>query len=84
MARFWYAYNGMGDPLLPSSYNLSPVTPTCVNGCKVCAIFAPGTSSPFAPLSARIRSYIMAGLVTSMQQPPPTEDLVRYVLMKQC
>lgn len=82
MARNWYAYIGMGDPTLASSYSFSTVVPTCVNGCKICAVLAPGTATP--TLSTNLRAYIIAGLVTSMQQPPPAVDLVRYLLMKQC
>lgn len=84
MARNWYAYNGIGDPLLASSYNFSPVLPTCVNGWKVCAIYASGSVTPVAPLSANIRSYVSAGMVTGLQQPPPALDLVRYLVMKPC
>ncbi|MET4138582.1 hypothetical protein [Pedobacter sp. UYP1] len=43
-----YGYNEIGDPLLPSSYNIAPTTPLCVNGWKFCAILSPGTSTPAA------------------------------------
>ena len=32
MARFWYAYNGVGDPLLATSYNQAFTKPTCESG----------------------------------------------------
>lgn len=58
MARYWYTYNGVGDPLLCSSYNLSILKPSCINGCTVCAIYATGAASPTCPLSYNMRTYI--------------------------
>ena len=83
MARQWYAYNGIGDPLLSSSYNIAPTTPLCVNGWKICAILSPGTSTP-AALSVNLRAYIASGQVTGLQQPPPAVDMVRYLFMRPC
>jgi hypothetical protein len=70
MARAWYAYVGSGDPQLASNYSFSGVTPGCINGSTICAIYAPaGGPAPTAPLSGNLRRYIAAGLATGVSQP---------------
>lgn len=69
MPNAWYAYIG-GDPLLASSYILSPVEPTCRIGWTICAIFAPsGGIFPDAPLSPELQELIIRDLVTGLPQP---------------
>lgn len=68
MARFWYAYIG-GDIFSPTSYNQSIVKPSCISGCKVCAIYSPGAFNPTAPLSSHLRSYMIRLLMSSIAQP---------------
>lgn len=70
MARCWYAYLGSGDPTLSSNYILTGVTPACLDGCTVCAIYAPNCGiTPLAPLSINMRRYIAALLITCIAQP---------------
>ena len=81
MARCWYSYNGIGDPLLCTSYFLSFVTPpTCVNGPVVCAIYARGCgSTPTCPLSYRIRMYIANLQLALIAQPDTSPAIKKYV-----
>ena len=87
MARFWYAYNGIGDPYLPSSYNIilsrppqPPPKPTCVNGTRVCAIYTPlGGINPTTPLSSNIRLYIANFFLTTVAQPDSSSGTKKYV-----
>jgi hypothetical protein len=75
MPRCWYAYVGSGDPTLAANYAFSGVTPGCINGSTVCAIYAPACgSTPTAPLSANMRRYIAAGLSTYVAQPQVLGD----------
>jgi len=83
MARCWYAYLGSGDPTLPSNYTLAGVTPACLNGCTVCAIYAPSCGvTPSAPLSANMRRYIAALLITCIAQPQDSDRFKKYVYGK--
>jgi len=71
MARCWYAYKGIGDPTLSSSYILlSKVKPGCLNGCIVCAIYVPACGiTPTSPLPANILGYINDLFSTCVAQP---------------
>ena len=83
MARTWYSYNGTGDPTLISSYNLSPVKPTCINGPRICAIYAYNGGPNPTVLSARLRTYIMNVLASPVAQ-PETPGAKRYLYSKPC
>jgi len=81
MARYWYAYLGVGDPTLASNYSYAGVQPGCLNGSMVCAILAPnGGTTPTGPLSPNLRRYISAGLITQIAQ--PQDEFEIYVVMK--
>ena len=83
MARCWYAYNGIGDPLLCSSYNLASHIPACLNGCNVCAIYAPRCGpQPSCPLSNNMRNYIANLQITCVAQPDSTPGIKKYVYGK--
>jgi hypothetical protein len=81
MARSWYAYNGIGDPLLPASYNLTLGKPFCINGINVCVIYAPGGFSP-SPLSFNMKNYISNGQLQLLPQPSFPAGVKKYVYMK--
>ncbi|MBB5646285.1 2-iminoacetate synthase ThiH [Pedobacter cryoconitis] len=76
MARAWYAYLS-GNPLLISSYTLISYTPTCLNGCNICAIFALNGGASPSVLSTRLRAYIADAIVTQVAQPPMHTIYVR-------
>ncbi|MBB6501665.1 hypothetical protein [Pedobacter cryoconitis] len=69
MANFWYAYNGVGDPTLSSSYSKITGAPGCLNGPTVCAIYVQGGTFPVSPLPANILQYIADGQAKSVAQP---------------
>ncbi|MBB5646284.1 hypothetical protein HDE70_002572 [Pedobacter cryoconitis] len=76
MARSWYGYLG-GDPLLVSSYSLISNTPTCLNGCNICAIFALNGGPSPSVLSGRLRIYTVDAIVTQVAQLPMHTIYVR-------
>lgn len=82
MGRFWYAYNGIGDPLLASSYNAATVRPGCANGPNVCAIYAVGAATPATPLSTNIKNYIANIQLTLIASPDSSLALKKYVYGK--
>lgn len=69
MARTWYVYNGIGDPLVPASYISTFSKPSCASGCSLCAIYATGTGINPSVLSSNIRGYIGDVLATQISQP---------------
>ncbi|WP_367868002.1 hypothetical protein [Pedobacter sp. WC2423] len=84
MARFWYSYNGIGDPLLPTSYNQMTLKPGCINGARVCAIYSPGFFNPTAPLSSRLRTYIANIQLALIPQPDSSLGVKKYVYGRVC
>lgn len=79
MARYWYSYNGIGDPTLCTSYNQSVIKPACTIGAVVCAIYAPGGSNPTCPLSYRMRTYIANLQLALIPQPDTSPAIKKYV-----
>lgn len=78
MAKYWYAYNGTGDPFIASNYQIlnPPSTPHCVTGTTICAIYATGSGdnlTPNAPFSSNIQQYIALAL-TDQNLPQPSGD----------
>ena len=84
MARSWYVYNGIGDPLLISSYYLLGIKPNCINGSRVCAIYAYNGGPNPTVLSARLRTYIANIQLSPVAQPDSTPGLRKYVYGRQC
>lgn len=87
MAKFWYAYNGVGDPFNVSSYSkfTPPDTPKCTDGGTICAVYATGlgiTTTPMVPFSDRIRQYIVLALTSGHVSQPRTPGAKRYVYLK--
>ena len=72
MANNWYAYNGVGDPKLASSYSKITGLPGCIDGSTVCAIYSPGGLNPTSPLSSNLLSYIASGQAQGVPQPQTT------------
>lgn len=79
MARAWYAYNGVGDPFLISSYYFATVKPNCLNGYRGCAIYVPNGGPSPALLSANIRNYIANLAITFIPQPQGSPEVKFYV-----
>ncbi|MBB5646286.1 hypothetical protein HDE70_002574 [Pedobacter cryoconitis] len=84
MARAWYVYNGTGDPLLISSYILSPRKPPCLNGCKICAIYAYNGGPSPSVLSGNIRNYILSLMLSTIAQPDTPVGAKIYIYGKSC
>lgn len=82
MARNWYAYNGIGDPLLVSSYNLALSKPTCINGNILCAIYAFGFGPTPTYISVNMRFYIQNAQLTLITQPDLPPNSKKYVYLK--
>jgi len=86
MAKYWYAYNGTGDPFEATSYKKlhPPVKPSCTSGAEICAIAAegyPNTLTPNNPLSTSLRQYIAQAL-TDKNTPQPQMGKI-YVYMRE-
>lgn len=77
--RKWYAYIG-GNPLIPESYQLATVTPTCKNGRNLVAIYTRGYDEQPDELSTSMKTHISNALLTGMAQPGGTE--VPLVVLK--
>lgn len=69
MARCWQVYNGIGDPLLLSSYAKAFTVPTGISGGLVCAVYAPSCGPTPGILSIRIKGYIADLQLTLVAQP---------------
>lgn len=83
MRRCWYAYDGIGDPFLASSYIIITVKPGCINGCTVCAIYVPACDvNPSSPLSQNMMVYIANLLATCIAQPSLPPGAKKYVYGK--
>lgn len=84
MARSWYSYNGLGDPLLPASYNIffDKSGTNCVTGCAICAIYASGTGPTPSVISTNLRGYISSLVVNQISQPTGAMTIKRYVYGK--
>lgn len=84
MARSWYVYDGMGSPFLNSSYNLTFIKPACINGCKVCAIYAAGTGPAPTTISGNIRTYIINMMTSTVAQPADPTGVKIFLYGKNC
>lgn len=80
MARTWYAYTG-GSVNLPSSYDVMSVTPACINGTNLCAIYAFNGGPNPSNISANLRVYITNALATALAW-PLVPGAKKYVYMK--
>lgn len=83
MARTWYSYNGVGDPLSISSYNLTGIKPACINGIRICAIYAYNGGPSPSVLSTNLRLYIANVQSSSVAQPGSTLTR-KFVYGKNC
>lgn len=83
MSRAWYLYVGAGNPLLPSSYVLSPGVPSCMTGSTICGINSPaGGFFPFGPFSPNLINYILSAMATGVPQPQTPPNAKRYVYLR--
>ena len=82
MARSWYAYNGVGDPLQIASYILTTVRPTCLNGSRICAIYTPAGGPTPSILSTNIRNYIANVFGILIAQPDANPGIKKYAYGK--
>ena len=82
MARFWFAYDTINDPFHPASYRKQIITPGCLNGPVICAIYAPGAGDRPTFISTNIRRYIADGLANNVAQPSTPANSKFYVYLK--
>jgi len=83
MNRSWYAYMGIGDPSLCSSYVKVSVRHTCICGTKICAIYATGEDfRPTEPLSDNMQQYIKKALATGRIQPERPFGSRKFVYLR--
>lgn len=65
----WYAYTGVGDPLISINYRLVTVNPTCpVPGEQICAVYLDQKGKIPESLEG-VENYIANALVTYASQP---------------
>lgn len=76
--RFWYAYNGTGDPYSATNYRKITIKPAFSKGSKVSAIFARQGGDNPQPLSGNLHQYISNALFSAEPQPPLTEPGNKY------
>jgi hypothetical protein len=70
MPRAWYAYDGIGDPYLLSSYSLVTANIGCQQGSTPCAVYIDNADlDPKKSFSINIKHYISNLLVTGVGQP---------------
>jgi len=77
MARAWYSYDQVGPVLDPASYNKSSFAPTCINGSKICALYAPDTGQNPGAFSTNLRAYI--GAAGTLAQPSSPTGAKKYL-----
>lgn len=82
MARYWYAYNAVGDPYSAASYRRQTTIPGCLNGPLICAIYSPGGSVFPPPLSDNIKQYITNGLANNIAEPAIPAGSKFFVYLK--
>jgi hypothetical protein len=82
MARAWYAYKGSGDPCNRANYSLMTITPSCVNGSNLCAIYEYDGGAQPSGISANICRYISNLLATGLAQPQVPINAKKYVYGK--
>ncbi|NQX37624.1 hypothetical protein SAMN05421820_103381 [Pedobacter steynii] len=83
MSRSWYAYMGLGDPLLCSGYVKVTVKHNCICGEKICAIYAAGEGfRPTEPFSENMQQYIKKALATGRIQPERPFGSKKYVYLR--
>jgi len=83
MANYWYAYNGVGDPTLASSYSkIEFGNPSCTAGAELCAIYVTGGDIPFSPLTSNILTYIANGKTMWVPQPQLPTGTKFFVYMR--
>jgi len=82
MANNWYAYNGVGDPTVASSYRKINGLPGCAGGAEVCAIYTTGGNFPTSPLTGNILSYIASGQAQLVAQPQSPAGSKLFVYMR--
>ena len=70
----WYAYTGIGDPTVASSYRLTSIKPSCLTGEEICAIYL-NQSAAIPSTFDGVTTYIANALAT--QSPQPSGLLVK-------
>jgi len=83
MARAWFAYNGLGSPILPEYYLLMSDKPACRNGFVICAIYARDSAGEVpSVISTNLRRYIADGLSNGVPEPRLPRSAKKYVYMR--
>lgn len=74
---------GGNDYLDASNYHRITVTPTCLCGDKICAVYADSNGhQPVNPLSTNLQSYITEALLTGQLQPEQPYGSKKYVYLR--
>ena len=77
----WYAYTGVGDPTLSTSYRLSSIKPACTGvGPSICAIYLNQTDSIPSTFDG-LSTYIANALLSLTAQPTGVGNK-RFVYVK--
>lgn len=83
MARSWYVYIGIGDPLLFSSYARLTIKHNALCGNEICVIYSEGEEFRLqAPLSPNLQKYIKDALITGQLQPEQPANAKKYVYLR--
>jgi hypothetical protein len=82
MSRFWFSYDTVHSPFLPSSYKRQISTPGCINGPVICAIYARGFGEQPEFISDNLRQYIADGLSNYVAEPATPPGSKFYVYLK--
>jgi hypothetical protein len=78
----WYAYIGVGDPTLSTSYRIVSVKVACTpSGVVICAIYLPGNDVYPDGFDQRTLLYIANTLATQIAQ-PTGPGVMRFVYLK--
>lgn len=78
----WFAYDNIGDPLIPGSYNRVDVAPNCdMGGCLLCAIYLDDNNDTPTTIPGTVKRYIVNAQVTLVPEP---KNAFRFVYVKNC
>ena len=81
----WFAYDNVGDPLLPGSYYLSSLFPNCLTGgCRICAIYLDDNNDTPTVIPGTVLRYIANAHISMVSQPIDGGAARRFVYVKNC
>ncbi len=68
----WYVYKGTGDYFDSHNYRriAKKATPSCVNGCKICAVLLNDKAlTPSKPFSDKLMQHMVDSIASGLPQP---------------